>query len=272
MSLIGNLGEIDFVCVPSPSNFDEVSSVFEALIEEASTKAKSETRILAAHVPISQAKISSERQLEFFGGENLEIHKIPGKFRFAALGHVHMYQELPHPSTPTYYSGSTERYTFAEEGQQKYALLIDIDSEVKVQPIAIPIRDMITIVDADCSGMNSAAIEKLILKSIQEKEDKLKDSLARIKLENINSDENRKIDWPSIKQDLYDKGVFEVNLQPRSVVVLPTPVKLAGEYIYPPSKELELYVKGMKEYEQIAEELLRLGQEIVKEAPERETE
>ena len=267
-----SIEQIDFVCVPSPSNFDEISSLFEALTEEALLKARSQKKVLATHVPVSQAKLSSEQQLEFFGGENLEIRKIPSKFTYVALGHMHMYQKLPHTSMPIYYSGSTERYTFAEEGQTKYALLVDINSDVKVQTVPIPNRDMITIVDADCSKMGAAKIRSLVLEAIEKEGDNLKDALVRIKLENINSDENRKIDWTAIKQDLYERGAFEVSLQPRSVRVLPTPIKLAGEYIYPPSKELELYIKGMKEYDQIAEELLRLGREVIKEAPERENQ
>lgn len=267
-----SIDQVDFVCVPSPSNFDEISSLFQALTQEALLRSKSQTKVLATHVPVSKAKLGSEQQLEFFGGDNLEIRKIPSKFAYAALGHVHMHQKLPHSSMPVYYSGSTERYTFAEEGQEKYALLVDLDSDVRVQPVPIPIREMITIVDADCSVMSAAKIKSLVLDAIEEKENSLKDALVRIKLENINSEENRKIDWSAIKQDLYDKGAFEVSLQPRSVVVLPTPIKLAGEYIYPPGRELEFYIKGIKEYDQIAEELLRLGQEIIREAPERESQ
>jgi len=259
---------IDFVCVPAPPLFDEIKDLFNPLLQLALKNSKSERKILAAHLPLGQASISSERTLESFIGECVDAKQISDKFMYAALGHMHKFQQLKHEGMPIVYSGSSERYEWGEEGDDKFAVLIEIADNVEISPIKLPVRNMLTIIDQNCSGLSAVKINKLVLEAIGNNKREIKDSLVRIKLDNIDIDEYRLIDWNIIKQSLSEYEAFDFKLQPQTVISLPVQAGPRGEYIFPPSKELELYVKSKKEYRRIAPQLLKLGNEIIDEAKE----
>jgi DNA repair exonuclease SbcCD nuclease subunit len=259
---------IDFVCVPAPPVFDEINNLFNPLLQKALVNSNSNHKILAAHIPLGQAITSSERTLESFIGECVDVTQIPSKFMYAALGHMHKFQQLDQKGIPIVYSGSSERYEWNEEHDDKFVVLVEIDDHVKSSTIKLPVRSHVTIIDQDCSGLSAVKITKLVLEAIEENKERIKDALIRIKLDNIAIDENRLIDWASIKQALDQNGAFDFKLQPHTVVSLPEQAGQTGQYIFPPSKELELYVKNRREYKGIAFQLLRLGNEIINEAKE----
>jgi len=265
-----NVGDYDFVCVPAPPNFDEIHTLFEPLLITALRNSRSEKRILATHIPIGQAVISSEVTLESFVGENVDVSQIPPKFEYVALGHMHKFQQITHDKMLIYYAGSSERYEFNEEHDDKYFLIVELDDKAEVTPIKLPTRKMLTIVDGDCSGLSATEISRLILDNIQKFGDTIADALVRIKLENIDVDQSGLIDWNEIKAQLCKAKVFDYKLQPRTTVSLPESRGLEGDYILPPSKELEIYVMGKKEYRGKWRLLLKLGNEIIKEAKEAE--
>lgn len=263
------VGDHDFVCVPAPPNFDEISNLFGPSLTTALQNSKSKNKILVAHIPLGQAVTSSEAVLESFIGGNVDVSQIPPKFEYVALGHMHKFQQIKHDKMPIYYSGSSERYEFNEEHDDKYVLLLELQDEVKVLPINLPARRMLTVVDKDCSGLSAAKISWFVLDAITKHEDMIADALVRIKLENIDVDQSRLIDWTEIKARLTEAKVFDYKLQPRTTVSLPESREFAGEYILPPSKELEIYVKGKKEYRGKVKFLLKLGNDIINEAKER---
>jgi len=258
----------DFVCVPSPSNFDEVRNLFQPLLSQALQQSRSDKKILASHIPIGQAVTSSEVMLETFIGECVDVNQIPSIFDYVALGHIHKFQQIKHDKMPIFYSGSSERCEFNEEPDDKYALLVELRDGAKVSPIKLPVRRMITLVDKDCSGLPASKITRSILDIIEENKGKIIDCIVRIKLENIDVDESRLIDWNEIKERLNEEQVFDYKIQPRTTVSLPESSQLRGEYILPPSKELELYIKEKKEYRGITKPLLKLGSQIINESKE----
>jgi len=258
---------IDFVCVPAPSIFDEIKNLFNPLLQTALQNSKSERKILAAHLPLGQATTSSEGTLESFIGECVDIKQIPNKFLYAALGHMHKFQQLGQ-GMPIIYSGSSERCEWGEEHDDKFVVLIEIEDKVDFKPIELPVRNMVTVIDQNCSGLSALRINKLVLEAIENNKQKIEDSVVRIKLDNIDIDEYRLIDWVTIKQSLNDYGVFDFKLQPQTVISLPVQAGPSGEYIFPPPKELELYVKSKTEYKRITPQLLKLGKEIIDEAKE----
>jgi len=259
---------IDFVCVPAPTVFDEIKNLFSPLLQKALKDSKSERKILATHLPLGQATISSERTLESFIGECADIKQIPNKFVYSALGHMHKFQQLGQEGMPIVYSGSSERCEWGEEHDDKFAILIEIEDKVEINPIKIPVRNMLTIIDQNCSGLSAVRINKLVLEAIEHDKQNIEDALVRIKLDNIDIDQYRLIDWNTIKESLNEYGVFDLRLQPQTVISLPVQAGPRGEYIFPPSKELELYVKSKKEYKRMAPQLLKLGKEIIDEARE----
>jgi exonuclease SbcD len=259
---------IDFVCVPAPIFFDEVKNVFDSSLQKALVNSKSDRKVLAAHVPLGQASVSSERTLESFIGECVDVKQIPRKFVHVALGHMHKFQHLDQGGMPIVYSGSSERCEWGEEHDDKFAVLLEIEDKSDITPVKLAARDMVTIVDQNCSGLSAFKINKLVLEAIEINQENIEDSLVRIKLDNIAIDEYRLIDWNKIKQGLNESRVFDFKLQPQTVISLPAQAGPAGEYIFPPAKELELYVKGRKEYKRTAAELVRQGNGIIEEAKE----
>lgn len=227
-------------------------------------------RLLAAHIPVGQAIVGSEQTLETFVGECVDMSQIPSKFEYVALGHIHRFQQIKYTNMQIYYTGSSEMCEFNEEHDVKYAALVELGISAKVTPIKLQTRKMITVVNQDCSGLSASKITEGVLAAIDEQKEQIAEAIVRIKLENINIDENRHIEWDKIKTRLCEYGVFDFKFQPRTILSLPELDKLAGDYMLPPSKELELYVKGKKEYQGKAKLLLKLGNELIKEAEEGE--
>ena len=258
----------DFVCVPAPPNFDEMKNLFGPMLTQAMKDSKSDHKILVAHLPLGQAVTSSEQTLESFIGDTVDVRQIPSKFDYVALGHMHKFQKVPHDSMPIYYPGSSERHEFGEEGDEKFAIMVEFSDGSKVSPIKLTTRPMVTLVDADCRGLSATKISKLVLDRIEQEKNNVADTLVRIKLENIDVDENRVIDWKQIKSKLQEANVFDYKLQPRTVVSLPESKGLGGEYVLPPSKEVELYIKGRSQYKGKTELMMKLANEIIREAKE----
>lgn len=264
--------DFDFVCVPSPSNFDDSKTLFDPLLSIALQKSKSENKILVSHIPLGQATACSEVALESFMGECVDVCQIPKKFRYVALGHMHKCQQIQCASKmPIFYSGSTERHEFNEENFDKYALLVDIDKQASVQKIRLTTRPMVTVLDQDCAGLSASVITKKSIEAIADKKGNLKDALVRIKLDNIDLDESRLIDWALVKQELADSKVFDFKIQPTTKVPMLVGSGMAEEYILPPAKELELFVKNKPEYRGKTKLLIKLGNEIIKESREMAT-
>lgn len=258
----------DFVCVPSPSNFDASKNLFDPLLSIALQKSKSPEKVLASHIPLSQATTCSEVSLESFLGDCVDINQIPAKFRYVALGHIHRCQQVHCSNMLVYYSGSSERFEFNEEHDDKYALLVEIDDKTTVKQVRLPTRPMLTLVDKDCTDLSAQTITRDVLDTISEKKDAIRDCLVRVKLDNVDLDESRRIDWTTIKQELIDSEVFDFKFQPTTKVPALIGSGLPGEYIFPPSKELELYVKSKKQYRKKTRLLMKLGNEIIREAME----
>lgn len=259
------LGRYDFVCVPAPSKFDDVSSKFPALLDAALEKSTSDKKILVAHVPVEGAQQSSEQLVEPFAGEYVKPSQIPNQFSYVALGHMHKFQQIQN-AIPIFYSGSSERFDFGEENDDKFALLVELEEGIKVKPVRLPIRKMITVIDFDCSGSSGSKIEKFVLDSIELRTKELKNALVRIKLENIDIHENSAIKWESIIEKLEECKVFDYKIQARTSVSLPGSPKLGEQYILTPAKELELYVKSKRKYTKNVQTLMKLGSEIIKRA------
>jgi len=150
----------------------------------------------------------------------VDIEQIPNKFLYTALGHVHKFQQFSRERMPIVYSGSSERCEWGEEHDDKYAVLVEIEDKVEIKPIKLPIRNMETITDQNCSKLSAVKINKLVLEAIESNKKKIENALVRIKLDNIDVDEYRLIDWNTIKQSLSECKVFDFRLQPQTVISL----------------------------------------------------
>jgi len=127
---------------------------------------------------------------------------------------------------------------------------------------------MKTLVDADCRGLSGSKITDDILAIAEKEKSSLVDALVRIKLENVDLNESRRIRWDEVETTLSGYGIFDCKFQPRTITSITPSGQTKGEYVFPPSKELELYVISREEFSGIATELMKLGEEIIREAME----
>lgn len=68
-----------------------------------------------------------ERPILHMGGaQAIYTWAIPSQVQYVALGHLHRYQEMDKDRMPIVYSSSPLAYSFAEAGQQKYAVLVHL--------------------------------------------------------------------------------------------------------------------------------------------------
>lgn len=64
--------------------------------------------------------------LHIGGAQAIYSENIPKQMQYVALGHLHRYQEIDKIRMPIVYSSSPLSYSFAEAGQQKYVVIVDL--------------------------------------------------------------------------------------------------------------------------------------------------
>lgn len=87
-----------------------------------------------------EAEPESERPILHVGGtQALFTDHLPAQIQYAALGHLHRYHAVSHPSIPVVYSSSPLAYSFSEADQDKKVVIIDSEpaKPVKYQPISL---------------------------------------------------------------------------------------------------------------------------------------
>ncbi len=126
-------------------------------------------------------------------------------FDYIALGHYHKYTEIIENA---FYSGSSERLTFAEVNGKKGCIEIELGSKTRYKFIEINTRPMIDATPLNCSNLT---IEE-ITRNIQEMIRKIKpqDKIFRIRLENISSHIYRGIDFNQIRKQCMRAVHFEI--------------------------------------------------------------
>ncbi len=102
--------------------------------------------ILCAHLffqenesDIRKEDIDEEYPINIGGASAIYADNIPGKIQYVAVGHLHRYQQISQKPCPIVYSGSPIAYSFAEENQDKYVLIVDAEPEqtVTIKPVLL---------------------------------------------------------------------------------------------------------------------------------------
>ena len=80
----------------------------------------------------SPAEPEEEKPILHLGGvKPVFSSDLPNSLQYAGLGHLHKMQNIDSESFPVIYSGSPLSYSFSEENQKKYVLLVDVDPGTK---------------------------------------------------------------------------------------------------------------------------------------------
>lgn len=71
--------------------------------------------------------------LHIGGAQAVYTSAVPSQIQYVALGHLHRFQEMDKERMPIIYSSSPLAYSFAEAGQQKYAVLVNVSPASSAQ-------------------------------------------------------------------------------------------------------------------------------------------
>lgn len=80
-----------------------------------------------------------ERPIKIGNATIVYTDLVPAQIQYAALGHLHRYQNMAGGPCPVVYPSSMLAYSFSEAGQQKYAVLLDLQPGGEAQIDRIPL-------------------------------------------------------------------------------------------------------------------------------------
>lgn len=140
--------------------------------------AKADGYFLCLHHCIEGASVGPRNYTFKYAGDVVKASELPGEFSAVLSGHIHRHQvlekDLKGKSLPVkvYYSGSIERTSFAEAGEEKGCIIFDVfdsgDNKGRIESwefIQLPARPMVRI-EIDLDDKNNESAETLFKRII----------------------------------------------------------------------------------------------------------
>ncbi len=195
---------------------------------------------------------------------------IPGKifsrfkdFDYIALGHWHRF--LPLKGIPNaFYSGSTERFTFREEGYPKGVVFADLIKH-KTELCPLKVREMIKLGPINCAKKDASEILDIIGKL--KAQNKIEGRIIQLKLENLARATYVQLDLREMRVLLAD--AFHVDIHPELISESGSGSS-KGSTIGALPLEFEKFIAGADLSDKDKRELTRLGTLYINQAQERE--
>ncbi len=94
--------------------------------------------------------------LQVGGAQAIFTENIPSQIQYTALGHLHRMHFVEKGPSPVCYSGSPLSYSFAEAGQQKQLLMIDLEPGVAVVVRELPLTRSKMLLRKRAEGIDEA--------------------------------------------------------------------------------------------------------------------
>lgn len=171
----------------------EIKKEFNNQLKKIKPDSSADYNIFVSHGAVAGIKVFTMNE---FNELIIPINSICKNFDYIALGHYHTYTKL---ADNVFYSGSTERFTFADANDKKGFIEIEfVNGKLKQRFIELKIRTMIDFQPILCLNLKLDEImEKIkeILKKINPK-----DKTFRITLEQIPTHIYRGLDFQEIKK------------------------------------------------------------------------
>jgi len=201
------IGDASVHIVPHASSDSELSTE----LKKVKPDPKAKFNILGLHAGVTWDNV-------YKMGEFSELI-IPGKsltrfkdFDYIALGHWHRF--LPLKGIPNaFYSGSTERFTFREEGYPKGVIFADLTKHT-TEFFPLKVREMIKLGPLNCAKKDASEILDKI--SDLKAQNKIKGRIVQLKLENLTRVTYVQLDLREIRTRLAD--AFHVDIHPELIV------------------------------------------------------
>ncbi len=181
-------------CVPHMATEEELNKVFDDL----KPNSKAKYNIIVAHLGVTadvQYKMGEFNELIIPHG----TLKKKSNFDYIALGHYH--KNLPLADN-CYYSGSTERFSFNEAGQNKGFIEVNL-SQKKTLFIPLKLREMIAFTPIDCRDLNINEIIEKVEKLVS---GKTQGSILQITFNNIKRHQYAELSFQKLR-DLTEDAV-----------------------------------------------------------------
>ena len=118
---------------------------------------------------------------------------LPRGMDYTALGHYHRNTEV---APMTFYSGSTERLSFTESGQDKGFLMVDLPKK-KVRFEPLPTRPMFDLPHIEAKDMSAADLMREIERKLAAQD--LEGALVRFTVHNVKPSLYRSLDFKRIQ-------------------------------------------------------------------------
>ena len=164
---------------------------FDVNFKKIALNKKVDYNFLIAHGAVAGIK---QFRMNEFNELFILVKNIQQNFDYIALGHYHMYTKLQENA---FYAGSTERLSFAEAGNQKGFLEIDLGQKLNHKFIPVSTRNMVDVPPLECSALSAEQIMRKTKETILSIDPK--DKIIRIRLENIPSHVQRGIDFRQLR-------------------------------------------------------------------------
>ena len=175
---------------------------FTKALKDAMPDASSDYNILVTHGAVQAIQIFKMNE---FNEYIIPFSMISKGFDYVALGHYHKHVKI---RENVVYSGSTERLSFTEAGDEKGLVEIELGSFIFQRFHSIPTRRMIDLEPIDCKGLTNREIVEEIKNAVKNRD--IKDAIVRLSLINIDSSTYRSLDAKSIKSVFSDALHFEI--------------------------------------------------------------
>jgi len=105
-----------------------IESRFSRLVESTRwTEGRTDIRLLCMHQTVEGAAVGPSGYVFREGEDIIPLKMIPHGFSAVLSGHFHPHQVIEGGSSPVIYSGSTERTSFAEKGETKGYMILELE-------------------------------------------------------------------------------------------------------------------------------------------------
>jgi DNA repair protein SbcD/Mre11 len=239
-----HINGVDFHCVPHCSLTEDLEIALDSIAIDDAAK---------FNVLISHGAWSGK---QLYGMGEFNEQRLPDietalneQFDYIALGHYHRQVDIkPHVC----YSGSTERTSLNEHNTTSGFLTFDLNKKEK-EHFQISTRSMIKIPPINCSGLTSSEIYALLEETAN---DKIKNAIVQIVLENIENDTFLKLDVKNIDDIFSDAFQLEKQLLKK---MQDADESFTTSHIDSLSVEFERYLENIQITELDKTQLVKLG-------------
>ena len=154
--------------------------------------------LLLAHISIDAAEAGAEGSIMAGRDITIPLSAVPEEFTFAAFGHIHKPQDFSAYGRPNvFYTGSTDRIDFGEEGEEKSYVMIDFE-ERSWSRIPIPCRKYKTV---EFWAMEDGRDAWADLPSLE-----VQDAITRVA---ITRPDSYKPDYQALQNEVENAGCFD---------------------------------------------------------------